>query len=264
MLRRGKLPTALGHPMANVTTLAVPGAIPQGTPGGRNPGDWSCQFCKAGNFARNISCKTCGAQRPIAGSYGTPLPSAGQTDPFESPTGQPGDWSCPKCRAVCFARNPVCGRCNCPKPESIEEYNLLAAAAVGAIPGVKASVKGYVPPTAELKTDATSPWARQWAAGPAGGMFVGETNLPAWLRGSPPEDKKNSSSSSGSGQAAKKQKTGEKTGEAKAAPKKKVVKIKKKYSGLSKEEVVKKKAEEEEEKRQQMRERRKGRVISVD
>ncbi|OLQ10259.1 Phytoene dehydrogenase, chloroplastic/chromoplastic [Symbiodinium microadriaticum] len=218
----------------------------------------------AGNFARNISCKTCGAQRPIAGSYGTPLPSAGQTDPFESPTGQPGDWSCPKCRAVCFARNPVCGRCNCPKPESIEEYNLLAAAAVGAIPGVKASVKGYVPPTAELKTDATSPWARQWAAGPAGGMFVGETNLPAWLRGSPPEDKKNSSSSSGSGQAAKKQKTGEKTGEAKAAPKKKVVKIKKKYSGLSKEEVVKKKAEEEEEKRQQMRERRKGRVISVD
>ncbi|CAE7234582.1 PDS1 [Symbiodinium sp. KB8] len=155
-------------------------------------------------------------------------------------------------------------RCNCPKPESIEEYNLLAAAAVGAIPGVKASVKGYVPPTAELKTDATSPWARQWAAGPAGGMFVGETNLPAWLRGSPPEDKKNSSSSSGSGQAAKKQKTGEKTGEAKAAPKKKVVKIKKKYSGLSKEEVVKKKAEEEEEKRQQMRERRKGRVISVD
>eukprot|EP00439_Symbiodinium_sp_Y106_P009710 s3759_g1.t1 len=172
--------------------------------------------------------------------------------------GQPGDWSCPKCRAVCFARNPVCGRCNCPKPESIEEYNLLAAAAVGAIPGVKASVKGYVPPTAELKTDATSPWARQWAAGPAGGMFVGETNLPAWLRGSPPEEKKNSSSSSGSGQAKKKQKTGE----AKAAPKKKVVKIKKKYSGLSKEEVVKKKAEEEEEKRQQMRERRKGRVIS--
>jgi len=161
---------------------------------------------------------------------------------------------------VCFARNPVCGRCNCPKPESIEEYNLLAAAAVGAIPGVKASVKGYVPPTAELKTDATSPWARQWAAGPAGGMFVGETNLPAWLRGSPPEEKKNSSSSSGSGQAKKKQKTGE----AKAAPKKKVVKIKKKYSGLSKEEVVKKKAEEEEEKRQQMRERRKGRVISVD
>ncbi|CAE7019344.1 VAR3 [Symbiodinium sp. CCMP2456] len=177
-LRRAENSNCPSPSMANVTTLAVPGAIPQGTPGGRNPGDWSCQFCKAGNFARNISCKTCGAQRPIAGSYGTPLPNAGQTDPFESPTGQPGDWSCPKCRAVCFARNPVCGRCNCPKPESIEEYNLLAAAAVGAIPGVKASVKGYVPPTAELKTDATSPWARQWAAGPAGGMFVGETNLP--------------------------------------------------------------------------------------
>mmetsp|Transcript_48975 Transcript_48975/g.91806 ORF Transcript_48975/g.91806 Transcript_48975/m.91806 type:complete len:250 (+) Transcript_48975:39-788(+) len=238
-----------------VTTLAVAG------PGARNPGDWACQFCKRIQFARNISCRDCGAQRPISGAYGTPLPNANEENPMESPTGQPGDWSCPKCRAVCFARNPVCGRCNCPKPESIEEYKLLAAAAVGQLPGHNPSVKGYVPPTAELKTDATSPWARQWGAGPVGGMFVNETNLPAWLTGADrPHEEPKSSSGSSSGKAKKRQKTGE----AKAAPKKKVVKIKKKYSGLSKEEVVKKKAEEEEEKRKQMRERRKGRVISVD
>ena len=46
----------------------------------------------------NISCKSCGAQRPIAGSYGTPLPGAGQTDPFESPTG----CRCVLASVVCF------------------------------------------------------------------------------------------------------------------------------------------------------------------
>ncbi|CAL1156444.1 unnamed protein product [Cladocopium goreaui] len=241
-----------------VTTLALAG------PNARNPGDWPCQFCKKVQFSRDISCKDCGARRPISGTYGTPLPAA-EENPLQSPTGQPGDWTCPKCKSTNFARNPVCGRCNCPKPETVEEYNLLAMAAVGCLPGQHGSAKGYVPPTAQLKSDASSPWARQWCAGPVNGMFVGETNLPGWLTGANKED--GGSDSESNSQTKKRKLEAQGNAAAKAAPKgeaKKRPKIKKKYSGLSKEEIAKKKAEEEEEKRRQMRERRKDRVIKVD
>eukprot|EP00434_Breviolum_minutum_P011963 symbB.v1.2.010547.t1/scaffold694.1/size172116/10 len=237
-----------------VTTLALAG------PNAKNPGDWPCQFCKKVNFARDITCQACGARRPISGTYGTPLP-APEENPLQSPTGQPGDWTCPKCKAVCFARNPVCGRCNCPKPDTVEEYNLLAMAAVGCLPGQHATARGYVPPTAQLKADSSSPWARQWCAGPVNGMFVGETNLPKWLTGGGDKDTKGSDEVNS--EAKKRQLEADEKVAAKAEAKKRP-KIKKKYSGLSKEEIAQKKAEEEEEKRRQMRERRKDRVIKVD
>lgn len=60
-------------------------------------------------------------------------------------------------------------RCNCPKPETLEEYQLFAAAAAGCLPGQCGSARGYVPPSAQLKADGASPWARQWCAGPANG-----------------------------------------------------------------------------------------------
>eukprot|EP00913_Durusdinium_trenchii_P016895 g15883.t1 len=239
-----------------VTTLALAG------PNARNPGDWPCQFCKKVQFGRDLTCKDCGARRPVACTYGTPLPAA-EENPLQSPTGrrqdgfnrfrenllnfsrfagQPGDWTCPKCKTTCFARNPVCGRCNCPKPETVEEYNLLAQAAVGLLPGHRGSARGYVPPTVELKADSSSPWARQWTAGPVNGMFIGETNLPGWLTGAAATDRNDKDSSESESAKAKKRK----------------------LEAQGKAEIAKKKAEEEEEKRRQMRERRKDRVIRVD
>eukprot|EP00931_Biecheleriopsis_adriatica_P082199 TRINITY_DN55618_c0_g1_i1.p2 TRINITY_DN55618_c0_g1~~TRINITY_DN55618_c0_g1_i1.p2 ORF type:complete len:265 (-),score=38.46 TRINITY_DN55618_c0_g1_i1:29-787(-) len=246
------------------------GQQPAGVPRGANPGDWYCQFCKTPQFSKNIACRDCGSQRPVAGTYGTPLPATASSTALAllnaSPTGQPGDWTCPQCKAICFARNPVCGRCNCPKPDGPTGAN--GALVPGAqVPGAAGFARGgpIVP------VDTNSSWARQWNAGPVNGMFVGETELPAWLTGAdlrPPEEenktdkKKGSSDSSSSDSSGKK-----KTGEAKAKPKAKKKLVKKgstKYGGLSKEEKAKKKAEEEEEKRKQMRERRKGRIISVD
>eukprot|EP00930_Biecheleria_cincta_P083557 TRINITY_DN7310_c0_g1_i6.p2 TRINITY_DN7310_c0_g1~~TRINITY_DN7310_c0_g1_i6.p2 ORF type:complete len:247 (-),score=46.22 TRINITY_DN7310_c0_g1_i6:166-906(-) len=224
-------------------------------PMGQNPGDWTCQFCKAPQFSRNISCRACGSSRPIAGQYGTPLPQSSSTaiSLLESPTGQPGDWTCPRCKGICFARNPFCGRCNCPKPESEAEAAALAKGA--GIPGMPASQ--------QVAADPNSSWARQWNAGPANGMFVGETELPDWLTGVgvPDEEKKDTSKKSDSSDSS----SDRSTAKAKKKPKAKAKrKVSKKYAGLTKDEIKKKKAEEEEKKRDEMRERRKGRIISVD
>ena len=37
--------------------------------------------------------------------------------------------------------------------------------------GQHATARGYVPPTAQLKADSSSPWARQWCAGPVNGTW---------------------------------------------------------------------------------------------
>ena len=38
-------------------------------------------------------------------------------------------------------------------------------------PGTVGAARGYIPPTAQLKSENQSPWARQWTAGPVGGIL---------------------------------------------------------------------------------------------
>lgn len=45
--------------------------------------------------------------------------------------------------------------------------------------GQHATARGYVPPTAQLKADSSSPWARQWCAGPVNGTW--STRMDGWL-----------------------------------------------------------------------------------
>ncbi|CAE8697130.1 unnamed protein product [Polarella glacialis] len=162
-------------------------------------------------------------------------------------------------------RNPVCRKCNCPKPDGP-----AGAAAIAGAPGASMS---YV----AQATVGESSWSRQWSAGPVNGMFVGETELPAWLTGEDQDEvpkkkrkkaSKGSSSSSSTSPDTKKKakaKDGEAGQKAKAtsAEAKKTDKVKK-YPGLTKEEKKKKKAEDEEEKRRQMRERRKARTPIIE
>lgn len=47
-------------------------------------------------------------------------------------------------------------------------------------PGQHATARGYVPPTAQLKADASSPWARQWCAGPVNGTWSMRSCQSCW------------------------------------------------------------------------------------
>lgn len=111
------------------------GLTPMGRPSSTQqmmPGDWLCPRCGDHVFARNPSCRRCGAPRPDGacmpsdanggscygggGSYG------GACGPPPRPANSnqralPGDWHCPRCKDLQFARNAQCRMCGCPKPE---------------------------------------------------------------------------------------------------------------------------------------------------
>jgi len=80
------------------------------------PGDWICPRCNDHVFARNSACRRCSTPRPAtdAGSYtqASYAPTAGGN--LQSM--KPGDWICPQCKDLQFARNTACRRCSAPRP----------------------------------------------------------------------------------------------------------------------------------------------------
>ena len=96
------------------------------------PGDWNCERCNFHNFARRNFCKDCGAPRPGGaqrsgghgggyggggyggggGGYG-----GGHRDRSRGPRMKPGDWRCPDCNFINFARRNSCKECGCERPE---------------------------------------------------------------------------------------------------------------------------------------------------
>lgn len=91
------------------------------------PGDWLCPTCGDLQFARNPSCRKCGAQKPAdapGGGVGAQLTAAQSMGfaalPFQHVTERPimpGDWLCPQCGDLQFARNNSCRKCGAPKPD---------------------------------------------------------------------------------------------------------------------------------------------------
>jgi len=94
------------------------GGSPQATP---RAGDWHCESCGDLQFARNPSCRRCGALRPpgIDGHRGDraggcrAAPSEPQIIDVRA-----GDWTCPNCGDHVFARNNACRRCDTPRPSA--------------------------------------------------------------------------------------------------------------------------------------------------
>lgn len=75
------------------------------------PGDWNCPNCGDHQFAKNATCRQCGAPNPNGG--GT---AWGPGKPQNKAKKSPGDWNCPQCGDHQFARNSTCRKCGTMKP----------------------------------------------------------------------------------------------------------------------------------------------------
>lgn len=95
------------------------------------PGDWFCPACKDLQFSRNRECRKCGAPKPQELLEDNHIhddiaeEKVAQEAPEEKAPGsrklrlkpsRPGDWVCPKCQDLQFARNRECRKCGLPKP----------------------------------------------------------------------------------------------------------------------------------------------------
>eukprot|EP00403_Amphidinium_massartii_P012836 CAMPEP_0178425040 /NCGR_PEP_ID=MMETSP0689_2-20121128/28519_1 /TAXON_ID=160604 /ORGANISM="Amphidinium massartii, Strain CS-259" /LENGTH=457 /DNA_ID=CAMNT_0020046693 /DNA_START=92 /DNA_END=1466 /DNA_ORIENTATION=+ len=96
------------------------------------PGDWICPSCRDLQFARNSECRRCGEPKPenpepatnpalaaMAGMAGMGLPFAA-CGKGKGKGAMPGDWICPSCQDLQFARNTHCRQCGTEKPEGAE------------------------------------------------------------------------------------------------------------------------------------------------
>lgn len=113
-------------PLVMQTTLPSEGAVAAGTTSipamgihpKAGPGDWICGTCNDLQFARNVTCRSCGAPRSRRGAAAQQVAATPTTT---VPTGLPalqktGDWICTTCGDLQFARNKQCRRCGTPRP----------------------------------------------------------------------------------------------------------------------------------------------------
>lgn len=97
------------------------------------PGDWTCPACNDFQFARNSHCRKCGHPKPddavllnnasdanpngqfdLASELGTFGKGKGKAGMGQG--AKPGDWTCPQCQDLVFARNASCRMCGYTKP----------------------------------------------------------------------------------------------------------------------------------------------------
>lgn len=144
-------------------------------------GDWTCPACQELNFARNTDCRKCGKQKPAEGPSGENAILA-LSQKIKEQNLLPGDWTCLMCQEINFGNRTNCRKCNSMRPIGTAQEQLDNLKSANQMPGsaLTGAVVGYVRP-GSLKP--VSNWARQWDSGPVNGMLVGETELPAWLRG---------------------------------------------------------------------------------
>eukprot|EP00930_Biecheleria_cincta_P044536 TRINITY_DN30643_c0_g1_i1.p1 TRINITY_DN30643_c0_g1~~TRINITY_DN30643_c0_g1_i1.p1 ORF type:complete len:523 (+),score=87.49 TRINITY_DN30643_c0_g1_i1:72-1640(+) len=112
--------------MSNAASHAKPLGPPQHA---KKPGDWNCPSCRMLNFARNESCRSCSTPNPdpqgslAAFQEGIAAGHGGHEE-------KPGDWYCPSCNDLQFARNKQCRKCGAANPDP--EGSMAAAQAAGA------------------------------------------------------------------------------------------------------------------------------------
>jgi len=87
------------------------------------PGDWLCPRCGDHVFARNPACRRCATPKPEGAGAGGGASFASSGLPVRpaatnNQRALPGDWYCPRCKDLQFARNMQCRMCGAGKPEA--------------------------------------------------------------------------------------------------------------------------------------------------
>eukprot|EP00930_Biecheleria_cincta_P001263 TRINITY_DN102403_c0_g1_i1.p1 TRINITY_DN102403_c0_g1~~TRINITY_DN102403_c0_g1_i1.p1 ORF type:complete len:516 (-),score=62.66 TRINITY_DN102403_c0_g1_i1:57-1604(-) len=102
--------------------------VPAAPPRGHKPGDWTCSSCGDHQFARNASCRKCGAPKDESDNFQTPASPRGRATEYQFEVDRPprsssmdvtkgkggfkdGDWMCEACGDHQFARNDSCRKC---------------------------------------------------------------------------------------------------------------------------------------------------------
>jgi len=115
------------HQFARNTSCRQCGASKPGGPKPKTkPGDWFCPQCNDLNFAKNTECRKCGTPNPDPESS-LALLEAGIAAGFGGNEEKPGDWYCPGCGDLQFARNKACRKCQTPNPDPAASQAALAA-----------------------------------------------------------------------------------------------------------------------------------------
>mmetsp|Transcript_51045 Transcript_51045/g.148173 ORF Transcript_51045/g.148173 Transcript_51045/m.148173 type:complete len:486 (+) Transcript_51045:117-1574(+) len=104
----------------------------------QKPGDWTCPQCGDLVFARNTHCRKCMTANPnsmvtggvfsmLMGNLGGAGAPGGKGAGCGNPTPRTGDWFCPNCHDLQFARNLQCKRCGTPNPGNMSGCGVVAA-----------------------------------------------------------------------------------------------------------------------------------------
>jgi predicted RNA-binding Zn-ribbon protein involved in translation (DUF1610 family) len=83
---------------------------------GMKPGDWHCPACGDLQFAKNLECRKCGTPNPDPQASQTQMETAIATRAANT-VEKPGDWYCPSCGDMQYARNLQCRKCGTPAPD---------------------------------------------------------------------------------------------------------------------------------------------------
>lgn len=105
-------------------TLDENGEKPQTPLGHFADGDWLCPTCGDHCFKKTVVCRSCGTPKSFAGMGGKAMGGEGiamnpffaMTQAWGASNEKPGDWMCPSCGDLQFARNAECRKCATPKP----------------------------------------------------------------------------------------------------------------------------------------------------
>merc|ERR1719223_769895 len=84
--------------------------------GGKKAGDWECPSCKDINFAKNACCRKCSEPNPDPEGSKAAM-EAGIAAGHGGQEMKPGDWFCPGCNDLQFAKNKKCRKCGTPNPD---------------------------------------------------------------------------------------------------------------------------------------------------
>lgn len=135
--------SAYGGPGSGINSSIS--SLMHGSQNEMRPGDWICPRCSDHVFARNSVCRRCSTPKSGSdGSYGHGHTNYGhgQSQGYgqasqmgyaatsymtqtmgSSQKVMPGDWYCPKCKDLQFARNTVCRMCSTPRPADTSADN---------------------------------------------------------------------------------------------------------------------------------------------